>query len=158
MKQIVMVLLAVGLAAALQAQNLDKMNEAERNDTLLRIAKEAMMEYGPDFYRDYAEPEIAHGYVTDDNPRFNIEDSKKYRNRSYYTVKYLYNKEEESFPEGYSAEVFIWADTGRMFKITFGTGLGWSDLDAPQTRGTKEKVKWEKQPPGKFKTTRVTRE
>src|SRR5690606_22917077 len=101
----------------------DKMSEAQRNEALLKIAKVAVMEYGPDFYREYGQPEITHELVTKGNPRFTEEEAKKCSNRSYYTVRYFYDKTQESFFESYCAKVFIWGDTGKAFRISFGNGF-----------------------------------
>lgn len=74
------------LGSSSWAQNLDKMSESERTDALVRIAKEAVLKIGPDFYREYGKPGIEHSYVTDDNRESTEEEAKKYNGRSFYMV------------------------------------------------------------------------
>lgn len=147
MKQIFITLLGLILVAVLSAQNLDKMNESDRRAVLLRKAKEAVMEYGPDFYREYGQPEITHRYVSKDDKHSSLELQKQHYGRSYYMVKFFYDQTEESFDWDYSSRVHIWGDTGLAFCIMFGTGLGYGDsLDQPRSEPL-EKATWVKQPP-----------
>lgn len=152
MKRIFLTLLSLIICTAFFAQNLEKMNESERTKFLLRVAKEGIMEYGPDYYREYKIPKIEYNCVVDSNKNFADEEVEQYRNRHYYSVKYFYNESEESFNTDYSAWVFIWADTSKVFQIYFGNGFGLRELDIPETvvdpKGIK-KMTWEKQPPRK---------
>jgi len=149
----------LGFCTPFCAQNLDTMNETERKATLLRIAKEGVLEFGPDYYREYGEPEIEHGYVGE-NPKqyFTDEEFEKYKNRSFYSVKYFYDKNEEAFHEDYSAWVYIWGDTGKVFAIRFGIGMGLGDLDDPEVvanPGIIKRAEWQKRPPGSLNTHRA---
>ena len=154
MKRILILLTALVYCTIFQAQNLDKINDADRKKALLRITKDIVMEYGPDYYREYREPEIAHGYVNENARRYFSEDQqKKYKNRSYYTVKYFYNKNEEAFYEDYSALVYIWGNTGEAFNISFGNGFG-RIINPKRTKSATKKSTWKKQPPGAFQMTR----
>lgn len=152
MRRILSTFLFLTIYITLWAQNLEKINKSERNNILLRVAKEGIMKYGPDYYREYGKPEIEYNCVVDSNKNFAYEDIKKYRNKYYYSIKYHYNESEESFNTDYSAWVFIWANTGKVFKIYFGNGLGLRELDIPETvadpKGIK-KMTWKKQPPRK---------
>lgn len=159
MKQITIVLLIVvsNLWTSLQSQDLDKMNENTRQETLIKVAKTAVMEYGPDFYREYGQPEITHDYVGKIfRKEFTEEQHKKYKNRSYYTVKYFYDSTQEYLPYGYSSWVFIWAGIGKPFMVYFGHGFGLTIEDVEKLRKTspseakKAIATWQKQPPGKF--------
>ena len=78
------------LGSSSWAQNLDKMSESERTDALVRIAKEAVLKIGPDFYREYGKPRIEYSYVTEDN-RESTEEAKKYSGRSFYMGKISVN-------------------------------------------------------------------
>lgn len=147
------------LGSSSWAQNLDKMSESERTDALVRIAKEAVLKIGPDFYREYGKPGIEHSYVTDDNRESTVEESKKYNGRSFYMVKFFYDKSKESFPKSYAAKVYIWGDTGKAYCVLFGGGLGQEISDESDTESaTKFNWTWEKQPPGKFRTTRAIKQ
>ena len=92
MKRIFSTLLLLIICTTFFAQNLEKMNENERVNTLLRIAKEGVIKYGPDYYREYGKPEIKYNCVVDSNKNFADEDIEKYRNKYYYSVKYNYDK------------------------------------------------------------------
>lgn len=155
MKQILIFLFIIFLGGNCWAQNLDKMNEAERTNALVQIAKKTILEIGPDFYREYGKPEIKHSYVSKDNKESTKEEDEKYNGRSFYTVKFLYDKTKESFIQDYSAKVYIWGDTGQPYTILFGSGLGQQIPGQADTRSTKAaKWTWKKQPVGKFNTTR----
>lgn len=148
-----MLCLTLCVSVSFLAQNLDKMKKSDKTKYLLQLAKEAVLTYGPDYYREYGQPEIQHGHVDEEVKRYFTEDElKKFPNRSYYTVKYYYNEKEEAFYEDYSAWVYIWGDTGQVFLIFFGNGLGLGDLDQPHTRTDPNRVRqmtWQKLPPGK---------
>ena len=157
MKRILILICALVFCTPFWAQNLDKMNEAKRKTALLRIAKEGILEFAPDYYREYGEPEIAHGYV-DNVQKFSDDQLKKYRNRSYYTVKYFYDKNEEAFWGDYSACVYIWGDTGKVFRISSSSGMGLGNLDDPEAMANPDRVKrmeWKKQPPGSLHKDRA---
>lgn len=157
MKQILILFLTLLFSLTFQAQNLDRMSETKRNETLLRIAKDIVMEYGPDYYREYKAPEIAHGIVGGKGKQvFTDEELKKYRNRSFYTVKYLFDRNEEAFPWDYSAYVFIWGDTGQAIKVLFGSG-SLRSIDAKRTKSATKKQTWKKQKPGTFVSSRATK-
>ncbi len=152
MKRLLLTCVSLIIYASSFAQNLEQMNKSERNKILLRVAKEGIIEHGPDYYREYGIPEIEYNCVVDSNKNFSDEEVEQYRNRHYYSVKYFYNKSEESFYTDYSALVFIWADTGKVFQIYFGNGFGLGELDIPEAMADPKRVKqmtWEKQPPRK---------
>ena len=115
-----------------QKKNLDKLPEKERKEYLLKKAKETIMEYGPDWYRDYKEPVI----------RLIVIDLGPDKGRSFYSVGYLYdpNKEQMEYSE-YSVGVGIYADTGEVRGISFGDGISYNLSSETKTRnGGKEKL------------------
>ena len=179
MKRIITIMCAMCFCTTILAQNLDRMNEARRNEALIRIAKETVLEFGPDFFREYGEPEILHGRVGvglkpcpeiifcpprsrgGERPLqlFTDEGLERHRNRSFYTVTFFYDKTVEDFRENFSSQVYIWGDTGRAFIIRFGGGGTFlSGLDEPQMRSslsTIPRAEWQRRPPGYF-SPRVT--
>jgi len=107
------------------AQDLRKMPEIQRNAVLISIAREAVLLYGPDYYREVYEPIVERkeiclgcGY--------------------YYFVTFPYDKTKETLI-GYAAEVQICENTGRPLGIMFGNGLG--------TRLLEEWGDWRNGPP-----------
>ena len=154
MKQLLLIMAVLGLSVNLSAQNLDKMPQKQRDSVLLVKAKATVLKHGPDYYRDYGRPEIKHEHISD---KFQTQIReiyiKNHPGRSFYTVTFLYDKSEEDFPWKYSSKVYIWGDTGVVFQIDFGNGLGFGQLDMPQTKsGSSEEqvMKWKKAPPGAF--------
>lgn len=150
MKYLLLILIALSLRTVAYAQNLDMMKDDERTKVLLRIAKAAVMEYGPDFYREYGRPKIEHEYVSRDTD-LTERGIKENPGRSLYTVEYSFDETIESFDWFYAAKVYIWGDTGLVFSIVFGNGFGFGDLDKPKTKKEKENLRmsWKKQPPRK---------
>ena len=156
-------------------QNLDNMSEARRNETLIRIAQETVLEFSPTFFREYGEPEILHGRVGvglrpdafgrsrgGEIPRqlFTDEEFERHHNRPFYTVTLFYDKTVEDFPERFSSQVYIWGDTGRAFQLFVGSGGTFlSGLDEPQTRSrlsTMPRTEWQRRPPGYFRQRAAT--
>ncbi|MDR0333129.1 MAG: hypothetical protein LBI15_06650 [Dysgonamonadaceae bacterium] len=101
------------------AQNLSSMPIAQRDSLLISIAKEVVLKYGPDYYREYQEPEIIRkqipleGDVTGGNA-----------GRYGYVITFLYDPSKETLEWDYAARVGIWEDTGRPSGVSFGNGLG----------------------------------
>lgn len=154
MKHLLFILIALSLQTVVFAQNLDTMKDDERTKVLLCIAKAAVMEYGPDFYREYGQLKIEHRYVGksgDGVSDLTVDVKNNNSGRSFYTVEYPYDKSEEYFTWFYAAKVYIWGDTGVAFSITFGNGFGFGDLDKPKTRSQKDDLRmhWKKQSPRK---------
>ena len=104
---------------AVTAQNLSSMPAAERNAQLIAIAKEVVLTYGPDWYREYGEPVITRGQVPPEG------DYLGNANRYFYTVTFLYDQTQEMLEWDFAARVVIWEDTGKPASIFFGNGLGW---------------------------------
>jgi hypothetical protein len=129
MKQIVAVILfyaGCSLVVWAQVQDLSKMPEIQRNAMLISIAKEVVLLYGPDYYREVSEPivelrELRPGY-----------------GHYFYYVTFPYDKTQETLVD-YAAEVQICVDTGRPAGIDFGNGIGRS---LPVERGD-----WRNGPP-----------
>jgi hypothetical protein len=103
--------------------NLGKMSEKERNEYLVKLAKEVIMNFGPDYYRDLP-PIIEEGK----NDFFK---GKDIEGREYYKVTFPYDETKETLEWSFSAEVMIWKDTGEPLGVTFGTGCGQSFIHRP---------------------------
>ena len=119
---LLIILLCVSYNTAI-AQNLSFMPDVKRDSLLISIAKEVILKYGPDYYREYKQPVISYkqypsvGKIND--KRFTM-----LADRYYYVVTYLYDKTEETLEWDYAAEVRIWEDTGNPSGVMFGNGIG----------------------------------
>lgn len=106
------------------AINLRDLSEKKRQEYLLNLSKEVILNLGPDFYRTENPPEIKGPVIhkktlSDDNL------TKRYYGREYYSVIYPYNKAEEPLGgHSFSARVDIWAENGEPCSVMFGTGMG----------------------------------
>jgi hypothetical protein len=73
------------------------------------------MTHGPDWYRDYKEPEIR-SFVID----LGVD-----KGRLQYAIKYFYDPNKEKMEYPYSVVVGIYADTGELRGLSFGDGISW---------------------------------
>lgn len=130
MKRIIFsIVLLIALSAngvSAQKKNLDKLLENKRNEYLLKKAKEAIMTHGPDWYRDYKEPEIK-SFVVSVGPD---------KGRLVYSIRYYYDPKKEKMEYDYAVVVGIYADSGEVRGLSFGDGIGYKI--PPKTRN-KEK-------------------
>lgn len=108
-----------------QMNNLERKEESQRKEYLTNIAKEVILTFGPDYYRDFKEPIISDTITFRETFK---EDSvlrnKNFYGRKYYSVKYLYDPSIEKFLYNFVAEVDIWADDGQPKEVRFGNGYG----------------------------------
>jgi len=95
----------------------------QRNALLISISIEAILKYGPDYYRDYQQPVIINNkYPSAD--QFNDNRFIAWAERYYYDIIFLYDKTEETLECEYAAKIRIWADTGHLHSASFGNGYG----------------------------------
>lgn len=106
-------------------RHLERKEESKRNEYLVDKAKEVIMAFGPDYYRDYKEPIISDinsfKETFKDDP---VLKNKKLYGRKYYTVTFLYDPSLENLRYNYSAKVDIWADNGQPKEVCFGSSYG----------------------------------
>lgn len=97
------------------------MPKTERDSILLAVSKEALLKYGPEYYKD------THQVVVEDLGIYSkIED---YEGLRMYKVTYIYDKRVEQLAEDFAAEVYVRSDNGRVIRIWFGNMLGLRGLD-----------------------------
>ena len=118
-KNIFIVLLCVSYHAV-TAQNLDSMPSSKRDSILISIAKEAILKYGPDYYREYAKPIIERNIIS---LKGEMNPTGINAGRISYQLTYLYDKTEETLEWDYAAKVSIWADTWHPSRVQIGTGF-----------------------------------
>ena len=113
-------MLCVSYHVVATAQNLNSITAAKRDSILISIAKEVILKYGPDYYREYSKPIIEKSIVP---PKGEINKTGKNAGRVSYIVTFLYDKTEETLGD-YAAKVSIWGDTRKPSMVMFGNGMG----------------------------------
>jgi hypothetical protein len=104
------------------AQNLDYLPQAQRDSILISTAKEAVLRYGPGYYREYKEPVIERSTVPS---KGEINSTGENAGRVIYSVVFLYDTVQELLEEQFAAKVNFWADqSGEPGAISFGNGIG----------------------------------
>ncbi|MBR1667626.1 MAG: hypothetical protein IJ693_05015 [Bacteroidaceae bacterium] len=106
----------------------------------MKLAKEVVMNFGPDYYRDYKEPEISKKQVFEDDSE-GIPEVMRNAGRPYYTVTLFYDREKEQLAEKFAAAIDIWADDGEPMRVLFGNGMGINFFFNPYREWTKAGVK-----------------
>ncbi len=141
-KLLIIMLLLSGMATMINAQNLSKMTEKERNEKLLKEAKEAIKIYAPDYY-----------IYTDG--KYNIEfwekDVSAGLKQSIYRIIFVdYNQEVESFGQGYAIGATFRVEDGCVEAVWNGHGIGLRIPKEPLTRGEElPRLKYKRMPPYK---------
>ena len=115
---IVALLCSLQITAQSNVCNLSKMYEPDRNAYLIKKAKEVVMNFGPDYYREYGEPEIS-GIETLEERKYT-----EFNGEKYYTVTFRYDKTKETLEWDYAARVHIMEKDGEPWGVQFGNGLG----------------------------------
>ena len=127
MKHYIILLFFLSLCNPIFSQmgNLDKKAESKRNDYLMKISKEVILSFGPDYYRDYKDPVISELIVFPETFKNDpVLKDKEFFGRKYYTVTYQYDQSVETLLYGFAAKVDIWADDGQPKEVRFGSGYG----------------------------------
>ncbi|MDR1414194.1 MAG: hypothetical protein LBI96_00105 [Odoribacteraceae bacterium] len=127
--QLSILLLALTIPRGLHGQHLDSLPVAERDSFLLKVAKETVMKYGPDYYRDHQPPTITKTSMSTLNSSYGQE----HGGRLFYVVKYPADEAREICP--FAASVLVWADTGKAFNVHFGCGFGYGHLEEIEREG-----------------------
>ena len=114
----------------LNAQNPANLTAAKRNE-LIALAKEVVLRYGPDYYREYGSPVIEYKQWSSADK---ITDKRfvHWAGKGYYRITFPYDKTQEKLAMDFSARVDIWADTSVPKEVMFGNGMGrgfWESAD-----------------------------
>ena len=107
--------------------NLEFMSRKKRDRKLTKIASDAILEVGSDYYREDTVPVITGPFTfswKETGGQMYIEQE----GRRYFLVTYPYDneKEEVKIAQPFTAQVLIWADNGEIGHINFGNGLGFN--------------------------------
>lgn len=136
--------LLCSMIASAQSVNLKDMKRSERNKYLRQIAKEAVLNFGPNYYREYKEfeiPKTVYTFTTEDER----EEITKHIGRKYYAVFIRYDKTKEKMSADFAARVYVWEDTGEPFRIMFGCNWGRNFFFEPYFEMVKNGIKEEDQ-------------
>jgi hypothetical protein len=120
MKIMLLALIFTGYTVITRSQNLDSIPKAKRDSILIARAKETVLTYGPDYYREYKKPVIERGQVL---PKGAINVTGENANRVFYVVIFPYDKTKELLAEEFAVMVRFWADAGTPMSVRFGNGL-----------------------------------
>ena len=129
------IILLASNTLVLTAQQLDKMSARQRETYLIATAKEIIMKYGPDYYREYKPPVVKRFQVP---PKGDLNPSGENAGRVLYNVLLLYNKEEEQLGHDFAASVDFWENNGKPYTVFFGNGWGFMISDNWRTDTTTE--------------------
>ena len=103
------------------SQNLDSIPAEKRDSLLIAIAKEVVLKYGPDYYREDSIPKIERHLVP---PKGEINKTGENAGRVLYWVIIPYDEKKEKLEKPFAARIQFWADTGNPVSVFFGNGLG----------------------------------
>ena len=107
-----------------QVVNLIDCSKEVRDEYLVNKAREATLNFGPEFYRDTLKYSIS-AIKTFVAPEWWREDMKRQSGRLYYTVTLFYNDSTlERKRYSFASQTDIWEDDGQPSGIDFGSGLG----------------------------------
>jgi hypothetical protein len=99
------------------SQNLDYLPQAKRDSILISIAKEAVLRYGPGYYREYKTPVIERGQIP---VKGTMNPTGENAGKIYYRVTFLYDKTQEVLAENFAAIVGFREGTSSPVYIRFG--------------------------------------
>jgi hypothetical protein len=117
----ILVMILTGYTTAILSQNLDSMPKFKRDSILIANAKDALLKYGPEYYREYKPPIIKGNTIP---PKGDDNTTGENAGRKMYNVTFLYDTTVELLEESYAAIVHIWEDTGNLNGISFGNRWG----------------------------------
>ena len=118
-KKTLSILIFTGSIFMANSQNLNSLPQAQRDSILISVAKEAVLRYGPGYYREDKEPIIKREQV----PQGAIGLTGDNAGRIYYSVTFLYDTTKERLDWDFAAIVGIWEDTGKPLLVRFGEGI-----------------------------------
>ena len=131
-----------------QNTNLSKLTDKARNKYLLELAKEVVLNFGPDWYKDKGPfvTEIS-GIQVYENKAYDLPEIIKCNGRHYYTVIYRYKKYRNLPKWHFAFKVSIWEDDGVPKDILFGNDEGITFIFRQYNKWIKDGVKKEDQMP-----------
>jgi hypothetical protein len=140
---LVLIILFTGSIATAQEHNLAKMSRERRNTYLMALAKEVVLKFGPDYYRDEQPPIIERKQIPFEGDLTERKKVGAAYGRWYYLVSYPSDTANETLEWDYAAKVEIWENSGQPFGVTFGNGIGYWIYKNWRTDDTIEPIQYE---------------
>ena len=125
MKSILFFMIAIICNSTCYAQesSLSKMTEKARNDYLLKLSKEVVHNFGPEWYKEPFVTEFS-GIQVYENKAYDLPEGKKCNGRHYYTIVFRYKKYQNLPKWHFAFKVSVWEDDGEPKDIMFGNDEG----------------------------------
>ena len=105
-------------------KHLSRKPEDRRNAYLRQLAREVVLNTGPDWYREYGEWEVTGPFVYNEILFHKPKEIERI-GQKYYKVTSWNDKEAERMNWDYASQVYIWESDGQPLRVTFGLGMGW---------------------------------
>jgi YD repeat-containing protein len=106
--------------------HLSQQDSVKRNEYLVKLAREVVLNFGPGYYRENMNPEVsAIRMYLDSTHVERFPEDRKNIGRKYYVVTFPYDHTQEQLEWGYAAKVEIWEDDGEPKGVMFGCNLGY---------------------------------
>lgn len=140
MKHLLLIFFAATCSLISYAQNIkfEQMDSVKKADYLVKLAKEVVYNFGPDYYKEDLVAEISNTpevySSTFENPEV-----QKYVGKKYYTIILHEKKTKEKGK--YIAKIGIWADDGEPYYVEFYDRIGTTFMLRPYKQWIKEGVK-----------------
>lgn len=103
-------------------KHLSRKPEEKRNAYLKQLAREVVLNCGPEWYREYGEWEVTGPFVYEMPSADLARHGRKHY--YYYKVTSQYDRNVETLNWDFASQVKIWEDDGQPEGVTFGTGMG----------------------------------
>lgn len=121
---------------------LSQMDSVKRNEYLMKLAREVVLNFGPGYYRDNLNPTISDLKVFSDSSLVErFPEAQQKLGKKYYVVTIPYDHTQEQLEWSYAAEVEIWEDDGEPKGVMFGHNLGYHFTFRPYREWVKNGIK-----------------
>lgn len=121
---------------------LSQMDSVKRNEYLMKLAREVVLNFGPSYYRDNMNPTISDLRVFSDSSLVErFPEAQQKLGKKYYVVTIPYDHTQEQLEWSYAAEVEIWEDDGEPKGVMFGHNLGYHFTFRPYREWVKNGIK-----------------
>ena len=122
--------------------HLSQMDSVKRNEYLVKLAREVVLNFGPGYYRDNMNPTISDLRVFSDRSLVKrFPEAQQKLGKKYYVVTIPYDHTQERLEMDYAAQVEIWEDDGEPKGVMFGHNMGIHFTTRPYREWVKNGIK-----------------
>ena len=122
--------------------HLSQMDSVKRNEYLVKLAREVVLNFGPGYYRDNMNPTISDLRVFSDRSLVKrFPEAQQKLGKKYYVVTIPYDHTQERLEMDYAAQVEIWEDDGEPKGVMFGHNMGIHFTTRPYREWVKDGIK-----------------